>query len=1380
MRTILFIFLAAAAKSIASPQGLVVAKGDVTLNSNSAESFTISASDQAILNWSDFSIDLNERVEFIQPSFDAIAINRVIEPNPSRIFGQLSSNGKLILVNPHGVFVGKEAIIDTGSWIASTLDLNSDVFLKTEELEFEGNSENGLINEGSILARTGDLFLVGKNVQNKGKLIAAGQLVGMMGANSLKLGKGGLFVRYYGEESDSQNPYANAFSVVEGEISNSGGKIYVLGETVGISATASLDVSHEYHPGEIFIGGDFQGKNSNLANAHWTFVEKGASIRADALSDGNGGRIIIWSDGDTVFQGGISARGWGTGIGGFAEVSGKRELHYEGDAHLQGANGHGGTLLLDPTQITITGATANVALGNCGFPGNTYASTAAAGTLSAATLAAVLNAGTSVIITTSDGTCGPFGGTGDILVTSAVSWSVMPASLTLNAARDILVRASIQESNATVTAANRVILTAARNITLGGAGFAGAAGSQNGGTLVTAVGDLLIGGAGSNYSRIGFNGNTLCQGSIVVTCNNLTMQSGNSATQIGHGRLNAASAGLITSGANITVTAAGSIAMSNASAVNSHSKIGHGSAQMGAGDNQNGDIQVISGGSLAMSGLNSAASGTTIGHGPGFGTGNLLIPFMSGNIDVRIANDFTTSSPVGFTGIGHGSRFTQTNIGALSGDIQICCGGNVSLSGPTVIRHRSTSGFAGQTISGNTNISISGNLSMSNTSPVAAGPCFIGVDLNAAQTLSGTLNLSVCGNLQISTPTAGLANFVGISYLTSLPASTSNANIVIGGNFSAANLSSPLEIGSQLDFNLAVGGNLTASMAGAGNVDGFISSGILNTTRIYVGGSLTAASTGGSILALGAPNFLTIPCANLDVRAGADIQWANNYSAPFTGSVNIQAGYSFAAGELWTGNGSSQLVSLCNQPFVPVFNLNCGSCPQFTTASSAIASLCGAFTIQGAGGPTQPLNFSTTGPLTLSSLCTVCGSGASSSLVIGAAPTGNITFAAGVGALNIGSFNTVTINQNITSTSSISVSSCSDLNVNPGFTITSGALSAITLTADIDNSGAGNLNLAGGDITSNGGLICLSAGPGTFGCNSSNCLAGISGLILDAFSSVNHTSGQINSGSGATVIVASGNITIDGAATSIITTSGPVSLTAGDTLTINEDIVSTSGAITSISGQNTTLNDSTISTAGEIRMIAGNNLSLNGATNILSSGSPVTFVVDNQFPTSPFIGTGAFNMSCSAQIQSGPGQPLRIFTALSNSNTICATALMNGFLASDPQFGLFSGLLFNDTAYQVWCTYFSCPSPYPFSGLGFPFTVFYKNCLQRVTQEAMIVVDQLLVTLHPYDEFPGWMGKFWLLYAEGKYESSNEPFMLRRRNLNLLNQPKTHTLLLPE
>src|SRR5207248_1446930 len=95
-------------------------------------------------------------------------------------------------------------------------------------------------------------------------------------------------------------------------------------------------------------------------NAAATSILSGVTIRADATAAGDGGKVVVWSDGDTKFMGDIFARGAGlNGAGGFAEVSGKNFLGYWGFSDLTARSGVTGTLLLDPTDITITGAGTN-------------------------------------------------------------------------------------------------------------------------------------------------------------------------------------------------------------------------------------------------------------------------------------------------------------------------------------------------------------------------------------------------------------------------------------------------------------------------------------------------------------------------------------------------------------------------------------------------------------------------------------------------------------------------------------------------------------------------------------------------------------------------------------------------------------------------------------------------------------------------------------------------------------------------------------------------------------------------------------------------------------------------------------------------------------
>jgi trimeric autotransporter adhesin len=81
-----------------------------------------------------------------------------------------------------------------------------------------------------------------------------------------------------------------------------------------------------------------------------------ARIRADALNKGNGGKAIVWSDGNTEFFGTVTAKGGSiSGDGGLLEVSGKLNLGI-GDSATTDASatmGNAGTLLLDPASIVV-------------------------------------------------------------------------------------------------------------------------------------------------------------------------------------------------------------------------------------------------------------------------------------------------------------------------------------------------------------------------------------------------------------------------------------------------------------------------------------------------------------------------------------------------------------------------------------------------------------------------------------------------------------------------------------------------------------------------------------------------------------------------------------------------------------------------------------------------------------------------------------------------------------------------------------------------------------------------------------------------------------------------------------------------------------------
>ena len=265
-----------------------------------------------------------------------------------------------------------------------------------------------------------------------------------------------------------------------------GGRVEITGETVVLDGGALVDVSGAAGGGTVLVGGDFAG-GGTLARATTTLVDD-ATIRADATEAGDGGRVILWADDHTGFAGLISARGGsGGGDGGFAEVSGKQTLSYQGFTDLRAPAGATGDLLLDPGDIIIDDA------GSDPIPGAPVGGSDPNVTIASATIEAQL-VGANVTLQAAN----------DILVQSDIDTTGLTSptgSLTLDAGNAISVDAAIALQNQTLTldADNGITVNAA--ISTGGAAALNAnADATGGGTLainqaVSAGGALTLSGA---------------------------------------------------------------------------------------------------------------------------------------------------------------------------------------------------------------------------------------------------------------------------------------------------------------------------------------------------------------------------------------------------------------------------------------------------------------------------------------------------------------------------------------------------------------------------------------------------------------------------------------------------------------------------------------------------------------------------------------------------------------------------------------------------------------------------------------------------------------------------------------------------------------------
>ena len=139
----------------ANPTGGNVAAGSAAIAGQGTSTVTVNqASNVAIINWQTFSIGGGELTQFIQPSAQSAALNRVLGGQTSIINGTLSANGQIYLVNGNGVVVGPGGVISANAFTASTRDISDADFL-AGNLHFTGSGNAGVQNFGKITATVG-------------------------------------------------------------------------------------------------------------------------------------------------------------------------------------------------------------------------------------------------------------------------------------------------------------------------------------------------------------------------------------------------------------------------------------------------------------------------------------------------------------------------------------------------------------------------------------------------------------------------------------------------------------------------------------------------------------------------------------------------------------------------------------------------------------------------------------------------------------------------------------------------------------------------------------------------------------------------------------------------------------------------------------------------------------------------------------------------------------------------------------------------------------------------------------------------------------------------------------------------------------------------
>jgi len=304
--------------------------------------------------------------------------------------------------------------------------------------------QNSVLNLGKIIADSGRVGIYGGLINQKGIVKADSAVMGENGQIIFKATKGITLDK--DSITTASGPTGGKITIqsetdttlISGTVSatgseGKGGDVQILGKQVGLTDNALVDVSGKNGGGTVLVGGDYQGKNPEVQNAEATYVGKDATIKADATETGDGGKVIVWSDGDTSFAGKISARGGlFSGNGGFVETSGhKLSIGNTARVSTLAPKGRRGSWLIDPADFTI----------------------ASGGDMTGSELSTNLAGGDVTIETTEAGT-----GDGDITVNDTVSWT-SGYDLTLNAYRNININAALTHSGTVLNKAGLTLTT---------------------------------------------------------------------------------------------------------------------------------------------------------------------------------------------------------------------------------------------------------------------------------------------------------------------------------------------------------------------------------------------------------------------------------------------------------------------------------------------------------------------------------------------------------------------------------------------------------------------------------------------------------------------------------------------------------------------------------------------------------------------------------------------------------------------------------------------------------------------------------------------------------------------------------------------------------
>jgi len=1195
-----------------------VQAGSATIDQVSDSQLNIyQSSNKAIIDWHSFSIAGGEHVSFELPSSDSVALNRVTGNDPSSIFGKLTSNGNVMLINRNGILFGNGAEIDVHGLVATSSDISNNDFMQGQNrFRIAPEIFTTVTNQGLITAAEGGLVaFVAPGVQNTGIINARLGKVSLAAGNTFTLDLYGDQLVNLGVDSHVVQQITGIHNEQINSVVSNSGSIYADGGVVAIDVQTVqglvdnvINMSGHIQArsiaeknGVIYLRGGGDGLVSVSGSIDATGLKAGETggvvhvlgdqvglydyALIDVSGDAGGGLVLVGGDYQGIGSIPTSVENYvGPNVSVFADaVTGghggrtifwaDKRTEFFGTVRTRGGRlfGDGGFVEVSgKEELYFDGSVDTTAVnGKSGTllldpdnitvqsgSGTASASGASSFTTYQDTLEAVSSTTNIDLVATES-----------ITLNNSLSFAQTSGqSVTFTATTGSITQSS---TDTITTSGGSINMTANQNLTIG--------------TLSTRGGDIIL--TGSGLKLLG----SLNAGAGAVTIKGVN--GGTIGLDGSTANATASTVSTICNGASCGMT----LVQSELSAITTGS--------ITIGDSSSGDLYIdgvtlshISGGVT----LNSTGSdGSVI-----FGTSDssLRLATINAGNGITMWGDVVTEQDSTFN-----ADFDANGTGKFS----IASGKSLASTGNK-----------------NINIVSSGDISIVGAISSGTGQTTISTANGATIGLGGTAGDSTIDTAELGKITAGTLNI----------GNSSTGNITVDGitaansnNFTTVNLTTAS--GSSISFsnNNSTFNALTVNGGGASFGSGLTVATdtgklTLNSTSITSAGALTLAGATGIDFGSGV-TFAAGGTLSMSTTSG-DITGAGAFTLTSAGDISLSDNFTTAGATVITadsdGNGSGDF-SISTAKTLSTGNSSLTLTANDVTLSGSISAGSGLATVVVSDGGTIGLG-GTSGDMTITN--TELGKITAGTLNIGNSSTGNITVD-GITAANSNNANTV----NLTTASGSSISFSNNNSTFNALTVNSGGASfgsGLTVATD-----TGKLTLNSTSITSAGALTLAGAtgidfGSGvTFAAGGTLSMSTTSGDITGAGAFTLTSAGDISlsdnfTTAGATVITAdsdgngSGDFSISTAKT-LSTGNSSLTLTAND-VTLSGSISAGSGLATVVVSDGGTIGlggtsgDMTITNTELGKITAGTlNIGNSSAGNITVDG--ITAANSNNFTT---------------------------------------------------------------------------------------------------------------------------------------------------------------------